>query len=153
VLLVLLVLLAALPVVGTASAGTPSHALAVTWGGAVGSNPGRFEQVYGIIIDGDGSVDVTDSWDHRIQKYDETMWSVIGLPGAPYGIAMDSAGNLLAVDSVSRYVLRYDGFSWSMDACPSNEPRGIAADRNDRLYVVDNLAGTVYRRDGGCKHR
>jgi PKD repeat protein len=145
----LLVLLAGLIVVGTVSAGTPTYAWSRTWGGATGSDPGQFSQVFGITVGGDGSVYVADSCNYRIQKYDGMGWSVVGFPSNPYGIAMDSAGNLLVVDSASENVLRYNGGPWAYYAGPFNVPHGIAVDRYDRLYVAEYASGTVYRCDGG----
>src|SRR5437867_2275655 len=81
--------------------------LLVRWG-TKGQEPGQFWNPWGIAVDRDGFVYVTDTGNHRVQKFDrdgnfETQWG--GFGGArgqfnfPYGIAVDRRGSTFVLDS------------------------------------------------------
>jgi DNA-binding beta-propeller fold protein YncE len=81
--------------------------LLVKWG-TKGQEPGQFWNPWGIAVDRDGFVYVTDTGNHRVQKFDrdgnfETQWG--GFGGArgqfnfPYGIGVDRRGSILVLDS------------------------------------------------------
>ena len=78
-----------------------------TWG-TKGQEPGQFWNPWGVAVDRDGFIYVTDAGNHRIQKLDrdgnfETQWG--GFGGArgqfnfPYGIAVDRRGSVFVLDS------------------------------------------------------
>jgi DNA-binding beta-propeller fold protein YncE len=78
-----------------------------TWG-TKGQEPGQFWNPWGIAIDRDGFLYVTDAGNHRIQKLDrdgnfETQWGGFGgSPGQfnfPYGLAVDRRGAIFVLDS------------------------------------------------------
>ncbi len=78
-----------------------------TWG-TKGQEPGQFWNPWGIAIDRDGFLYVTDAGNHRIQKLDrdgnfETQWGGFGgSPGQfnfPYGVAVDRRGAIFVLDS------------------------------------------------------
>jgi sugar lactone lactonase YvrE len=78
-----------------------------TWG-TKGQEPGQFWNPWGIAIDRDRFLYVTDAGNHRIQKLDrdgnfETQWGGFGgSPGQfnfPYGIAVDRRGAIFVLDS------------------------------------------------------
>jgi len=63
---------------------------------------------WGIAVDGAGDVYVTDTGNHRIEKFDKegnfiTQWGGFGNAKGqfnfPYGIAVDARGSVFAVDS------------------------------------------------------
>ena len=81
--------------------------LLVKWG-TKGQEPGQFWNPWGITVDRDGFVYVTDTGNHRVQKFDrdgnfETQWG--GFGGArgqfnfPYGLAVDRRGAIFVLDS------------------------------------------------------
>jgi len=81
--------------------------LLAKWG-TKGQEPGQFWNPWGIACDRDGCIFVTDTGNHRIQKFDrdgnfETQWG--GFGGAsgqfnfPYGIAVDRRGSIFVLDS------------------------------------------------------
>src|SRR2546427_92665 len=81
--------------------------LLAKWG-TKGQEPGQFWNPWGITVDRDGFLYVTDAGNHRIQKLDrdgnfETQWGGFGgSPGQfnfPYGIAVDRRGAIFVLDS------------------------------------------------------
>jgi len=91
--------------------------LVAKWGGGIGAGhasspqaqePGQFRSPWGIAIDGQGDVFVTDTANQRIQKFDRdgnfiTQWGGFGNSQGhfnfPYGIGIDAKGCVFAVDS------------------------------------------------------
>ena len=71
---------------------------------------------WGITIDGAGDVYVTDTGNHRIEKFDRegnfiTQWGGFGNGGGqfnfPYGIAVDAKGSVFVVDSGNTRVQQF----------------------------------------------
>jgi len=85
----------------------------VAGGYGVGSNESQLSSPLGVVVDSQGNVLVCDTSNNRVQ-----MWT----PGATIGQTI--AGNS-------------NGTAGS-GAMELNSPRGIAIDRDDNLYVVDN---------------
>lgn len=91
--------------------------LIAKWGGGIGpghaSSPqaqeaGQFRSPWGIAVDHNGDVYITDTGNHRVQKFDRegnfiTQWggfgNVDGQFNFPYGIAVDHKGSVFVVDS------------------------------------------------------
>ena len=91
--------------------------LVAKWGGGIGAGhasspqaqePGQFRSPWGIAVDGQGDVFVTDTANQRIQKFDRdgnfiTQWGGFGNSQGhfnfPYGIGIDAKGCVFAVDS------------------------------------------------------
>ncbi len=87
------------------------------WGGEIGAGhassalaqePGQFRSPWGVAVDENGDVFVTDTGNQRIQKFDRegnfiTQWGGFGNGEGqfnfPYGIAVDTRGTVFAVDS------------------------------------------------------
>jgi tripartite motif-containing protein 71 len=78
-----------------------------TWG-TKGQEPGQFWNPWGVAVDRDGFIYVTDAGNHRIQKFDrdgnfETQWGGFGGQRGqfnfPYGIAVDRRGSVFVLDS------------------------------------------------------
>jgi DNA-binding beta-propeller fold protein YncE len=99
--------------------------LLTKWGGGIGpghaSSPqaqeaGQLRSPWGIAVDSHGDVYVTDTGNHRVQKFDRegnfiTQWggfgSAEGQFNFPYGIAVDARGSVFVVDSANNRVQQF----------------------------------------------
>ena len=99
--------------------------LLTKWGGGIGAGhasstqaqePGQFRSPWGIAIDEQGDVFVSDTGNQRIQKFDRngnfiTQWGGFGNGEGhfnfPYGLVVDSRGNVFAVDSGNMRVQQF----------------------------------------------
>ena len=117
---------------------------------------GTFNETWGIAVGPDGSVYVTDTWNHRVQKFTSDgrfikTWGVFGqgeTPDSfygPRGLAVDAEGRVYIVDTGNKRIVVFDangnfitqfggeGFDPGLFA----EPVGIAIDKNGTVYVTD----------------
>jgi DNA-binding beta-propeller fold protein YncE len=99
--------------------------LLAKWGGGLGpghasdpraQEPGQFRSPWGITVDGQGDVFVSDTGNQRIQKFDRegnfiTQWGGFGNGDGqfnfPYGIAVDARGSVFVVDSANTRVQQF----------------------------------------------
>jgi len=99
--------------------------LLTKWGGGLGpghasdpraQEPGQFRSPWGVVVDGQGDVFVSDAGNQRIQKFDRegnfiTQWGGFGNGDGqfnfPYGIAVDSRGSVFVVDSANTRVQQF----------------------------------------------
>jgi len=99
--------------------------LITKWGGGIGpghasdpraQEPGQLRSPWGIVVDGQGDVFVSDTGNQRVQKFDRegnfiTQWGGFGNgPGQfnfPYGIAVDARGSVFVVDSANTRVQQF----------------------------------------------
>jgi DNA-binding beta-propeller fold protein YncE len=129
---------------------------------ASGTAPnGAFNEPWGVAVGPDGSVYVSDTWNHRVQKFTEdgepvTTWGQYGQPilelpetkssfWGPRGIAVDSQGHVFVADTGNKRVVVFDedgnyltefgtaGF----DPGQFDEPVGVAVASDGTVYVTD----------------
>ena len=129
---------------------------------AAGNAPiGTFNEPWGIAVGPDGSVYVSDTWNHRVQKFTAagqpiTTWGQYGQPipeapetqssfWGPRGVAVDSQGRLFVADTGNKRIVAFDedgnyltefgtaGF----DPGQFDEPVGVAVAGDGTVYVTD----------------
>jgi hypothetical protein len=128
------------------------------WGG-IGSGAGLFSNPAGVALDGAGNVYVSDTGNHRIQKFDPngaflTQWGTLGSGNGqfngPRGIAC-RAGNVFVVDAGNAriQVFTLTGAyvtQWGSSGTGNGQfmaARGICADGYGTVYVTDATLNRV----------
>ncbi len=132
-----------------------------TWGSfadgvSIPADPGKFNEPWGIAVGQDGSVYVTDTWNHRVQKFTASgeflkSWGVFGqgeTPDAfygPRGLAVGSDGRVFVADTGNKRVVVFDSNgnyitqfgSAGLEPGMFDEPVGVAVGNDGRVYVTD----------------
>jgi DNA-binding beta-propeller fold protein YncE len=138
--------------------------------GCQGDGRGQFNEPWGIAVGQDGSVYVSDTWNHRIQKFDSqgnfvTMWGnfestggELGNPKALYGpraVTMGKDGNVYVMDTGNKRVVAYqpDGTfvtqfgGQGLTEGRFDEPVGLAQDQDGNWYVTDTWNHRIQKFD------
>jgi len=132
-----------------------------TWGtfgslDAKTADPGKFNEPWGVAVGADGSVYVTDTWNHRVQKFDANgtfikMWGIFGqgeTPDAfwgPRAIVIDKQGHIYVSDTGNKRIVVFDANGTSLNVIGTagsdpgqfDEPVGLAVTDDGNVYVAD----------------
>jgi DNA-binding beta-propeller fold protein YncE len=130
-----------------------------SWG-VKGSSPGKFNEPYGIIVDKEGFVYVTDTRNVRVQKFTAdgkflTEWGGKGKFEKPVGIAVDESGFVFVSDYDRDNVQKFDArgrlvLKWGKNGENDGEfdsPSDIAVTPKGNIYVVDLYNHRVQKFD------
>jgi DNA-binding beta-propeller fold protein YncE len=117
---------------------------------------GTFNEPWGIAVGLDGSVYVTDTWNHRVEKFTASgkfvkAWGTFGQGETPEsfygprGLAVDAQGRVYVTDTGNKRIVVFDADgnfitqfgSVGLDAGQFDEPVGVTVDKNGTVYVVD----------------
>lgn len=129
--------------------------------GKAGDQEGEFNRPWGICIDKNDDVIVSDGLNARIQIFDKdgkfiTMFGKRGdKPGGfsqVKGVGVDSDGNIYVIDPLKAVqVFDREGNLLGLVGAPGtkglgamNLPMGLYIDKNDRIYVVDQMNRRFY---------
>jgi len=137
---------------------------AVVFGGNISTNAGEFYWPYGLALDTQHRLYVSDTWNDRIQVYDplSQVWSVIGPKGTnagqfkkPFGMALDAKNNLFVADQNNNRVQKRNATNnvWAIVGSNSlgsalgqfNQPADVTVDSSLNVYVADFMNDRVQR--------
>ncbi len=132
-----------------------------TWGYFADSSQtdapgGSFYEPWGIAVGPEGNVYVTDTWNHRVQKFTPegefiTQWGYFGQAETgnafwgPRDILVDDTGRVFITDTGNKRVVVFSSDGDFLTAFGSagllegqfDEPVGLAIDADGRIYVAD----------------
>lgn len=125
---------------------------------------GQFFVPRQVALDLNGNVYVTDSVNHRIQKFNNngvflgSMGAYGTLPGYfnfPVGVAVDSNGNIFVSDTGNNRIQKFDRYfnflgmwgTFGIGNGQFNQPMKIAVDGNGNIFVVDRFNNRIQKFD------
>ncbi|MGC8855367.1 MAG: flippase activity-associated protein Agl23, partial [Anaerolineae bacterium] len=158
-----------LKVIGSASPGCPYP------GSPPPNQPaGTFCEPWGVAVAPDGSLFVSDTWNHRIQKFSPEgtflkTWGYFGQAETadafygPRGLATDAQGRVYVVDTGNKRIVIFDSDgnfitqfgSAGVDIGQFDEPVGIALDSEGNVYITDTWnqrVQTFQPKEGGLAY-
>ncbi len=140
----------------------PDGGLLNSWGSFAQSTDqaaapaGTFNEPWGVAVGPDGSVYVTDTWNHRVQKFTKdgkplAQWGIFGQAETldalygPRGIAVDPEGRVYVADTGNKRIVVFDANGTPLTQFGSggfepgqfDEPVGITVDSSGKVYVAD----------------
>ena len=144
----------------------PDGSLLQEWGSFadifLGDAPiGTFNEPWGVAVGPDGSVYITDTWNHRVQKFTKDgkpikTWGQYGQPvidipesasslWGPRGIAVDARGRVLVADTGNKRIVIFDKDgnyitefgTGGFDPGQFDEPVAVAVAPSGTVYVTD----------------
>ena len=122
---------------------------------------GTFNEPWGVAVGPDGSVYVSDTWNHRVQKFTKDgkpviTWGQYGQPSpdlpesssyfwGPRGIAVDSQGHVFVADTGNKRIAVFDSDgkyitefgTAGLDPGQFDEPVGVAVAEDGTVFVTD----------------
>ena len=117
---------------------------------------GTFNEPWGVAIGPDNSIYITDTWNHRVQKFDQEgnfllQWGYFGTAETPdgfwgpRGIAVDQSGRVFVSDTGNKRIVVFDADGQyitqfgeaGFDFGQLDEPVGISLGLNGEVYVAD----------------
>lgn len=157
--LVLLALILSSIISTTAEAASMEVSFVKSWG-IKGSAPGRFDEPYGIAVDGKGFVYVTDVRNSRVQKFTHDGEFLVEWGGKanfkkPAGIAVSADGFVFVSDYDADTIKKFDPSGrlvkmWGKNGKNDGEfdsPSDVAVDAGGNVYVVDLYNHRVQKFD------
>ncbi len=138
--------------------------------GCQGAGDGQFNEPWGIAVGADGSVYVSDTWNHRIQKFTSEgqfvkKWGVFGSTGGelgesnllygPRSLAIGRDGNLSVMDTGNKRIQVFTPngdfiTQWGGGGVVDgrlDEPVGLGQDADGNWYVTDTWNKRIQKFD------
>ncbi len=138
--------------------------------GCQGAGDGQFNEPWGIAVGADGSVYVSDTWNHRIQKFTSEgqfvkKWGVFGSTGGelgesnlfygPRSLAIGRDGNLAVMDTGNKRIQVFTPngdfiTQWGGGGVVDgrlDEPVGLGQDADGNWYVTDTWNKRIQKFD------
>jgi hypothetical protein len=134
------------------------------FGGNISTNLGDFWWPYGVALDAQHRLYVSDTWNDRVQVYDPVSlgWSLVAPKGTnvgqfskPFGLTIDSKGNLFVADQNNNRIQKRVASNnvWVIVGSNKlgsalgqfNQPADVAVDSSLNLYVADLYNDRIQR--------